>query len=154
LNFTGTRPGDVEAGLSVRIQVRPKETRQVVSFSTRHQRRANNVEDGRAFFHRSATVLLSAHPWFTQCDPDQAGRSGEPPTVDGLEIRAANAIRLIELHSEDDDLIKYWDFARNPTRLSRFRIGVHDVAKVPGVRVLVQDFAGNLVKRRLDVPSL
>jgi len=104
-------------------------------------------KDGRAFFHTSATILLSAHPWFCE----EKYECSEKIQIIGLEIKCAGGIRLIELHTQQGDLVKFWDFSRNPSPLRRFALNVFDVKRVPNPVIMVQDCTGQILSQALDV---
>ncbi|KZS10156.1 putative Zinc metalloproteinase [Daphnia magna] len=111
--------------------------------------------DGQAYFHRSAAVLLSGHPWFgKRCQLEDKG----PIQISGLEVKVPNGIRLIELHTEDDRLVKYWDFTKNPTNIHRYCLSWFDVKDVIQPSLLVQDVTGKIVTHYLNfdasIPSV
>jgi hypothetical protein len=77
-----------------------------------------------------------------------------PIVISGLEIRAPNGLRLIELISPNADLLKFWDFSKNPFRLHRFCLNVLDVrldedGLPPSVQV--QDCRGEILRKDLSL---
>ena len=85
--------------------------------------------------------------WF--CEEIQ--KCGEKIQICGLEVKSAVGIRLIELHSQEGDLMKFWDFSRNPSPLRRFALNVFDVKKVVNPIVMVQDRTGQMLSQSLDI---
>ena len=74
-----------------------------------------------------------------------------PVQISGLEVKAPNGLRLIELHAEDDRLVKYWDFTKNPNKIHRFCLSLFDVKDVVQPSVLIQDIAGKIAAFQLNL---
>ena len=82
---------------------------------------------------------------------NEAKEDGGSITITGLQVQAQNGLRLIELHARDDYLVKYWDFTSNPIKLQRHSLTLYDVKNVPEPSLLVQDWAGRLARKKIDV---
>ena len=64
-------------------------------------------------------------------------------------MRAPNALRLIELHMDDDRLVKYWDFTKNPNRVHKFRLTLIDLKELDNPSILIQDTLGKIMTQKL-----
>ena len=99
-----------------------------------------------------SSLILLLIRWLIE---DNVSWQGDENSIilNGVEIRAAGAIRLIELHSDDENLVKYWDFTGNPVRIHRFCLNICDIRKAGNdVGVLVQDYHGNVIRKKLALP--
>ena len=70
-------------------------------------------------------------------------------SISGFEIKSKRGLRLIELHSQDCNVIKYWDFSKLP--IHRFCLNACDISK-KNLNILVQDIDGYLVSQKLINP--
>ena len=154
------------------IAVNSRNSAIVTSFASGNSdRNCVKYNDGRARFHRSAAILLAGHKYiyisvkyssvtkvYMLCISFRwlTLENNEPNKgsiiISGLEIKAPNGLRLIELISPNADLLKFWDFTKNPFRLHRFCLNVLDVrisknGLPPSVQV--QDCRGEILRKDL-----
>ena len=87
--------------------------------------------------------------WFRPQLTEDKDNSRSIEILNEMEIRAANGLRLIELHEEDDRLVKYWDFTGNPVPIRRYHLNVFDVRRIVQPSVLIQDTLGNILRQKL-----
>lgn len=93
-------------------------------------------------------IITTCYRWFNECPlHEEKG----PIQVCGLEVKAPNALRLIELHAEDDHLVKYWDFSKNPVKIHRYCLSFLDFKNLIQPSVLVQDLTGKILVHYLNL---
>lgn len=98
-------------------------------------------------YERLTLTYWIQYRWLNECSQKE---DKGPIQVCGLEVKSPNALRLIELHEEDDHLVKYWDFSKNPVKIHRYSMTFFDIKDVIQPSVLVQDFTGKISVQKLN----